>query len=61
MEWLIKLDADLLRQVAIQIATFLVFFVIVKVFFADKIKEVLALELPLKGSSIIGCKKAGSH
>ena len=42
MEWLIKLDADLLRQVAIQIATFLVFLVIVKVFFADKIKEVLA-------------------
>ena len=42
MEWLIKLDADLLRQVVIQIATFLVFFVIVKVFFADKIKEILA-------------------
>lgn len=41
MEWLIKLDADLLRQVVIQIATFLVFFVIVKVFFADKIKAVL--------------------
>ena len=42
MEWLIKLDASLLRQVAIQIATFLVFFVIVKVFFADKIKAILA-------------------
>ena len=41
MEWLIKLDADLLRQVVIQIATLLVFFVIVKVFFADKIKAVL--------------------
>lgn len=41
MSWLIKLDADLIRQVVIQIATFLVFFVIVKVFFADKIKAML--------------------
>ena len=42
MSWLIKLDVDLVRQVVIQIATFLVFFVIVKVFFADKIKAILA-------------------
>ncbi len=42
MSWLIKLDADLIRQVVIQAAVFLVFFVVVKVFFADKIKEVLA-------------------
>ena len=41
MSWLIKLDADLIRQVVIQAATFLAFFVIVKVFFADKIKEML--------------------
>ena len=41
MSWLIKLDADLIRQVIIQAATFLVFFVIVKVFFADKIKDIL--------------------
>lgn len=41
MEWLVKLDADLIRQVVIQTATFLAFFVIVKVFFADKIKEIL--------------------
>lgn len=41
MSWLVKLDADLIRQVIIQAATFLVFFVVVKVFFADKIKEIL--------------------
>ena len=35
MEWVIKLDDDLLRQVAIQIAKFIVFVVIVKGFFAD--------------------------
>ncbi len=40
--WLIKLDADLIRQVVIQAAVFLAFFVVVKVFFADKIKEILA-------------------
>lgn len=39
--WLIKLDADLIRQVIIQASVFLVFFIVVKVFFADKIKEVL--------------------
>lgn len=39
--WLIKLDADLIRQVVIQASVFLIFFVVVKVFFADKIKEVL--------------------
>lgn len=41
MSWLIKLDADLIRQVIIQAATFLVFFIIVKVFFADKLKDIL--------------------
>lgn len=41
MSWLIKLDADLLRQVVIQGATFLAFFIIVKVFFADKVREIL--------------------
>lgn len=40
--WLIKIDAGLLRQVVIQAATFLIFFVVVKVFFTDKIKEMLA-------------------
>ena len=39
--WLIKIDADLIRQVIIQASVFLVFFVVVKVFFADKIKEIL--------------------
>lgn len=39
--WLIKIDADLIRQVVIQASVFLVFFVVVKVFFADKIKEIL--------------------
>jgi len=41
MSWLIKLDVDLIRQVIIQAATFLVFFIIVKVFFADKIRDIL--------------------
>ena len=41
MGWLIKLDADLIRQVIIQAATFLVFFIIVKVFFTDKIRDIL--------------------
>lgn len=41
MSWLIKLDADLLRQVVIQGATFLAFFIVVKVFFADKVREIL--------------------
>lgn len=41
MSWLIKLDADLIRQVIIQGATFLAFFIIVKVFFADKVKDIL--------------------
>jgi len=41
MSWLIKLDADLIRQVIIQAATFLVFFIVVKVFFADKIRDIL--------------------
>lgn len=40
--WLIKLDINLIRQIIIQGATFLAFFVIVKVFFADKIKAILA-------------------
>lgn len=40
--WLIKIDVSLLRQVVIQAATFLIFFVVVKVFFTDKIKEMLA-------------------
>ena len=39
--WLIKIDASLIRQVIIQGATFLAFFVVVKVFFADKIKAML--------------------
>ena len=39
--WLIKIDAGLIRQVIIQGATFLAFFVVVKVFFADKIKAML--------------------
>lgn len=39
--WLIKIDAGLIRQVVIQAATFLAFFVVVKVFFTDKIKSVL--------------------
>ncbi len=39
--WLIKIDASLIRQVIIQGAFFLSFFVIVKVFFADKIKAIL--------------------
>ena len=39
--WLIKIDAGLIRQVIIQGATFLAFFVVVKVFFADKIKAIL--------------------
>ncbi len=39
--WLIKIDASLIRQVIIQGAFFLSFFVIVKVFFADKIKDIL--------------------
>ena len=33
--WLIKLDANLIRTIVIQGATFLAFFVVVKVFFAD--------------------------
>lgn len=41
MSWLIKLDADLIRQVVIQAATFLAFFIVVKVFFADKIRDIL--------------------
>ena len=41
MSWLIKLDADLIRQVIIQAATFLVFFIVVKVFFADKLRDIL--------------------
>ena len=41
MSWLIKIDANLIRQVVIQAATFLAFFIIVKVFFADKIKAIL--------------------
>ncbi len=40
--WLIKIDASLIRQVIIQGAFFLAFFVVVKVFFADKIKDILA-------------------
>ena len=39
--WLIKLDANLIRTIVIQGATFLAFFVVVKVFFADKIKAML--------------------
>lgn len=39
--WLIKLDASLIRTIVIQGATFLAFFMIVKVFFADKIKAML--------------------
>lgn len=39
--WLIKIDASLIRQVIIQGATFFAFFVVVKVFFADKIKAML--------------------
>ncbi|MBQ2302681.1 MAG: F0F1 ATP synthase subunit B [Oscillospiraceae bacterium] len=39
--WLIKLDANLIRTIVIQGATFLAFFMIVKVFFADKIKAML--------------------
>jgi F-type H+-transporting ATPase subunit b len=39
--WLIKIDAGLIRQVIIQGAVFLAFFVVVKVFFADKIKAIL--------------------
>ncbi len=39
--WLIKLDANLIRTIIIQGATFLAFFVVVKVFFADKIKAML--------------------
>lgn len=41
MSWLVKLDADLIRQIIIQAATFLAFFLVVKVFFADKIKKIL--------------------
>ena len=39
--WLIKLDANLIRTIVIQGATFLAFFMIVKVLFADKIKAML--------------------
>ena len=39
--WLIKLDANLIRTIVIQGATFLAFFMVVKVFFADKIKAML--------------------
>ena len=39
--WLIKIDAGLIRQIIIQGAVFLAFFVVVKVFFADKIKAIL--------------------
>ncbi len=39
--WLIKIDAGLIRQVIIQGGVFLAFFVVVKVFFADKIKAIL--------------------
>ena len=39
--WLIKLDANLIRTIVIQGATFLAFFIIVKVFFTDKIKAML--------------------
>ena len=42
MSWLVKLDADLIRQVIIQAATFLAFFMVVKVFFADKIRKMLS-------------------
>lgn len=58
MSWLIKLDADLLRQVAIQAFTFLAFFVIVKVFFADKIKEILEKRQELIEKDLTDAKEA---
>ena len=46
--WLIKLDANLIRTIVIQGATFLAFFLIVKVFFADKIKAELLYKMQKK-------------
>ena len=58
MSWLVKIDAELLMQAAIQLVTFLVFFVIVKKFFYDKINGIIKERKTMVDNSMDAAKLA---
>ncbi len=58
MSWLIKMDAELLKQVLIQGVTFLIYFVVIKKFFYDKINGIIKKRKEMIDSSMSEAKAA---
>ncbi len=56
--WLIRIDAELVKQAAIQLVTFLVYFVIVKKFFYDKINGIITKRKEMVSASLNDAKAA---
>lgn len=56
--WLIRIDAELLKQAAIQLVTFLIYFVAVKKFFYDKINGIITKRKEAVAASLDSAKSA---
>ncbi|MBO4360110.1 MAG: F0F1 ATP synthase subunit B [Eubacteriaceae bacterium] len=56
--WLIRIDAELLKQAAIQLVTFLIYFVVVKKFFYDKINGIITKRKEMVAASLESAKSA---
>lgn len=56
--WLIRIDAELLKQALIQLVTFLIYFVIIKKFFYDKINGIITKRKEMVAASLNDAKAA---
>lgn len=56
--WLIRIDAELLKQALIQLVTFLIYFVIVKKFFYDKINGIITQRKEMVSASLNSAQAA---
>ena len=59
--WLIRIDAELLKQAAIQLVTFLIYFVVVKKFFYDKINGIITKRKEMVAASLESAKSADEN
>ncbi len=56
--WLIRIDAELLKQALIQLITFLLYFVVIKKFFYDKINGIIQQRKEMVAASLNDAKAA---
>ena len=56
--WLIRIDAELLKQALIQLITFLLYFVVIKKFFYDKINGMIQQRKEMVSASLNEAKAA---